>query len=349
MLIYEFAFRSANQTLDRNDKLALSTGLMRRLPPLAAIRAFEAAARTENFTAAAAELGMTQAAVSYQVKSLEERLGAPLFVREKGRVRLTALGIRLLPALSSAFDAIEAAFASHRDEDESLLTVTTTHTFANTWLAWRVGAFQMEHPDLAVRLTTSNEVVDLRSGDADVAVRAGRGDWEGLEHHRLFASSFTPMASPECVAEAEQKLGRKLEPGDIAQLNRINPSDDWWQQWFADNGVPADDSVLRRPGVRLENQANEGHAAMAGQGFALLTPLLWKGDVAAGRLCVPFPDRVSARGWAYWLVYPAERRMVPKVKRFREWLLAEMQTALAQLDTCEPTNADLAAVDYRAA
>ena len=116
---------------------------MRRLPPLAAIRAFEAAARTENFTAAAAELGMTQAAVSYQVKSLEERLGAPLFVREKGRARLTALGARLLPPLSSAFDAIEAAFASHREEDESLLTVTTTHTFANTWLAWTLGSFQM--------------------------------------------------------------------------------------------------------------------------------------------------------------------------------------------------------------
>ena len=90
---------------------------MRRLPPLAAIRAFEAAARTENFTAAAAELGMTQAAVSYQVKSLEERLGAPLFVREKGGARLTALGARLLPPLSSAFDTIEAAFASHREEE----------------------------------------------------------------------------------------------------------------------------------------------------------------------------------------------------------------------------------------
>ena len=148
---------------------------MRRLPPLAAVRAFEAAARAENFTAAAAELGMTQAAVSYQVKSLEERLGAPLFVREKGRARLTPLGARLLPSLTGAFDAIEAAFASHRQEDESLLTVTTTHTFANTWLAWRVGAFQMEHPDLAVRMTTSNDIVDLRSGDADLAIRAGRG------------------------------------------------------------------------------------------------------------------------------------------------------------------------------
>jgi LysR family transcriptional regulator, glycine cleavage system transcriptional activator len=308
---------------------------MRRLPPLAAIRAFEAAARTENFTAAAAELGMTQAAVSYQVKSLEERLGAPLFLREKGRARLTALGSRLLPPLSSAFDSIEAAFASHREEDESLLTVTTTHTFANTWLAWTLGSFQMQHMDLAVRMTTSNELVDLRSGDADVAIRGGSGDWEGLEQHRLFETTFTPMASPECMAEAKRKLGRKLEPHDIPGQNRISPTDDWWQQWFADNGVPADEAVLRRPGLRLENQANEGHAAMAGLGFALLTPLLWKGDVAAGRLTVPFPDRVSARGWAYWLVYPKERRMVPKVKRFREWLLPEMQASLDILANSE--------------
>jgi LysR family transcriptional regulator, glycine cleavage system transcriptional activator len=305
---------------------------MRRLPPLAAIRAFEAAARAENFTAAAAELGMTQAAVSYQVKSLEERLGSPLFVREKGRARLTPLGQRLLPALSSAFDAIEAAFASHREEDESLLTITTTHTFANTWLAWRLGAFQMEHPDLAVRMTTSNELCDLRGGDADVAIRAGGGGWEGMEEHRLFESAFTPMASPECIADVERKLGRRLEPRDIANQLRISPSDEWWQQWFADNGVPIDESQLRRAGIRLENQANEGHAAMGGQGFALLTPLLWKGDVAAGRLSVPFPDRVSARGWAYWLVYPSERRMVPKVKRFREWLNAEMRKAIDELD-----------------
>src|SRR5215210_1183014 len=183
---------------------------MRRLPPLSAVRAFEAAARTANFPAEAAEIGITQAAVSYQVKSLEERLGAALFVREKGRARLTPLGQRLLPSLSQAFDSIEAAFASHQAEDESLLTVTTTHTFANTWLAWTLGAFQMEHPDLAVRMTTSNDIVDLRSGDADVAIRAGRGGWEGLEQHRLFASSFTPMASPECIAAVEAKLGRKL-------------------------------------------------------------------------------------------------------------------------------------------
>ena len=178
---------------------------MRRLPPLAAIRAFEAAARTENFTAAAAELGMTQAAVSYQVKSLEERLGAPLFVREKGRARLTPLGARLLPPLSSAFDAIEAAFASHREEDERLLTITTTHTFANTWLAWRLGAFQMEHPDLAVRMTTSNELCDfapaMPTSRSAPATAAGKG-WSkiGCSIH------FTPMASPECIAGSSASL-----------------------------------------------------------------------------------------------------------------------------------------------
>ena len=298
---------------------------MRRLPPLAALRAFEAAGRNENFTSAAAELGMTQAAVSYQVRLLEERLSAPLFVREKGRVRLSALGSRLLPALTTAFDTIESTFSSHRQEDESQLTVTTTYTFANTWLAWRVGAFPMEHPDLAVRMTTSNAIVDLRSGEADVAVRAGPGGWEGLDCDRLFDSLFTPVASPEYIAATERSLGRSLEPSDLLDLQLISQSDDWWGQWFADNGVETDQTNALRPGVRLDNQANEGHAAMAGQGLALLTPFLWSGDIAAGRLVVPFPDRVSNRGWAYWLVAPPERRKVPKIKRFREWLVGEME------------------------
>jgi LysR family glycine cleavage system transcriptional activator len=304
---------------------------MRRLPPLSAVRAFEAAARNENFTAAAAELGLTQAAVSYQVKSLEERLGAPLFARERGRVRLTALGQRLLPSLSQAFDAIESAFASHRQEDEQLLTITTTHTFANTWLAWRLGGFQMAHPDLAVRMATSNDLIDLVAGEADVGIRVGKEPWEGLERHKLMQVYFTPMASPCCIAEAERKLGRNLRPSDLPDLQLINPGDSWWEQWFLDAGVAAD-TVARRPGVRMDNQANEGHAAMGGQGFALLTPFLWTGDVASGRLVRPFPI-VSTRGWAYWLVYPTERRMVPKVKRFREWLLDEMAVERAETAT----------------
>ena len=303
---------------------------MRRLPPLAAIRAFEAAARTENFTAAAAELGMTQAAVSYQVKGLEERMGAPLFVRERGRVRLTPLGARLLPSLTSAFDTIEAAFASHRQEDEALLSVTTTHTFANTWLAWRLGAFQMEHPDLAVRLTTSNELIDLRSGESDVAIRAGRGDWDGLERHKLFDIHFMPMASPCCMAEARKKFGDQLQPADLLHLPLISPQDSWWEQWFKDWEVETDGRPQPRGGLRLDNQANEGHAAMGGQGFALMTPFLWVNDIEQGRLLAPFPEKLSRRGWSYWLVYPSERRLIPKIKRFREWLDAAMDRAHAE-------------------
>jgi LysR family glycine cleavage system transcriptional activator len=301
---------------------------MRRLPPLSAVRVFEAAARAENFTAAAAELGMTQAAVSYQIKALEERLGAALFVRERGRARLSPLGARLLPALTQAFDMIEAAFASHRAEDEQLLSVTTTHTFANTWLAWRLGAFQMQHPDLAVRLNTSNELVDLRSGDADVAIRAGIGDWEGLECHQLLPITFTPMASPEFLSQVERDLGRPVQPADLPGLAMISPSDEWWDVWFRDAGVGTDGRARLRGGLRLDSQANEGHAAMGGRGFVLLTPDFWRGDIAVGRLVQPF-TKVSTRGFAYWLVYPPERRMVPKVKRFREWLLDELNAAEA--------------------
>jgi LysR family glycine cleavage system transcriptional activator len=302
---------------------------MRKLPPLTAVRVFEAAARNENFTAAAAELGMTQAAVSYQVKSLEERIGAQLFLRERGRATLTPLGQRLLPALSQAFDAMEAAFAAHQAEDESLLTITTTVTFANTWLAWCLGAFQMRHPDLAVRMNTGNEVMDLRSGDADVGIRGGKGNWEGVEKHLLVPSDFTPIASPAFIAEAERSLGRKIEPKDLLELNLITPEDDWWVQWFTDAGVPTDGAAKRR-GVRLDNQANEGHAAMAGLGIALLTPFFWQNDIAEGRLVMLFPELVSSRGWSYWLVYPPERRMVPKIKRFREWLLSEIAASRAQ-------------------
>ena len=299
---------------------------MRHLPPLAALRAFEAAARTENFTAAAAELGMTQAAVSYQVKSLEDRLGAPLFLRERGRVRLTPLGTRLLPSLTQAFDAIEAAFASHRAEDEALLTITTTQTFANTWLAWRLGEFQMAHADLAVRLTTGNEIVDLRSGDADVAIRAGHGRWEGLTCDRLMPIEFTPMASPSFLAKVERELGRPIQPADLVRLPKITPSDDWWNVWFNDAGIEVDGAPRPRGGLRLDSQANEGHAAMGGQGFVLLTPAFWQGDIAVGRLVQPF-DQVSTISYAYWLVYPSERRLVPKIKRFREWLLGAMEEA----------------------
>ena len=295
---------------------------MRKLPPLAAVRVFEAAGRHENFTNAASEMGMTQAAVSYQVRLLEERLGAPLFVREKGRARLSPLGARLLPQLTQAFDSIDAAFAAHREEDEALLTVATTFTFANTWLAWRLGAFQVEHPGIAVRLMTGNTITDLHGGEADIAIRAGAEPWDGLVCEPLMRIDFTPMCTPSFLEKTEERLGRKIEPADLMGLPLISPDDPWWDDWFALAGVKAEGRA-RKAGLRLDSQADEGHAAMGGQGVVLLTPEFWKNDISVGRLVQLFPLNATA-GFRYWLVYPEHRRRVPKIRHFRKWLKASV-------------------------
>jgi LysR family glycine cleavage system transcriptional activator len=290
---------------------------MRRLPPLAAVRVFEAAARHENFTSAAAELGMTQAAVSYQIKLLEERLGAPLFRREKRRVVLTDAGRRAAPQITRAFDAIDSAFGTIRAEDAGLLAVSTTNTFANTWLAWRLGSFQMANPEMAVRLLTDETVSDFASGEADVAIRSGLGGWDGLAAELIVPIDFTPMCSPGFL----DRYG-PFAPADMLRVPLISPHDPWWPFWLREAGVDVPEGPPR-PGVRLDSQAHEGHAAMAGQGVAMLTPFFWRNDLAEGRLVRLF-EQVSTRGYAYWLVYPEARRGVAKIKRFREWLLAEL-------------------------
>jgi LysR family glycine cleavage system transcriptional activator len=290
---------------------------MRRLPTLAAVRVFEAAARHENFTAAANELGMTQAAVSYQVKLLEERLGAPLFRREKRRVVLTDAGRKAAPPITRAFDAIDAAFGAIRADDEAVLTVSTSNTFANTWLAWRLGSFQMNHPEMAVRLLTSDALADFVSDDVDVAIRAGLGGWEELHEELLVRIDFTPMCSPGFL-----RRHGPFEPEDLLRVPQISPHDPWWPFWLREAGVEVPDGPPR-VGVRLDSQAHEGHAAMAGQGIAMLTPFFWRNDLTEGRLVRPF-DQVSTRGYAYWLCYPEARRSVPKIRRFREWLQAEL-------------------------
>ena len=291
---------------------------MRKLPPLAAVRVFEAAARHQNFTAAADELGMTQAAVSYQMKVLAERLGVPLFRREGRRVVLTEAGARVSAQLTRAFDAVEAAFAGLRAEDERLLTISSTNTFANTWLAWRIGGFQMAHPEAAVRLLTSDVLVDFVAEEVDVGIRAGTGPWPGLAADLLMRVDFTPMCSPAFLATH----GGRIAPEAMLRLPLISPHDPWWPHWLTEAGVEVPGDALRS-GVRLDSQAHEGHTAMAGQGVAMLTPFLWRSDLAEGRL-VRVSDQVSTRGYAYWLVCPEHRRSAPKIARFRSWLLAEV-------------------------
>ena len=293
---------------------------MRKLPPLSAIRVFEAAARHEHFTAAADELGMTQAAVSYQIRALEDRVGARLFERSKGRVRLTDIGRRLLGPLTDAFDRMDAAFAAVRSDDDNLLSISTTSTFANTWLAWRIGGFQMEHANLAVRLDASNALIDFATSEFDVAIRAGEGDWPGLHATRLFEIDYTPICSPWFMDEWKAAHGgRDMQPADLVGLPQVSVNDPWLDQWLTERGVAVPDRPPR-PGVQLDSQTAEGTAAMAGRGIAMLTPFFWRYDLTEGRLVRPFRE-TSSRGWGYWLVYPEHRHQSPKIKRFCEWLL----------------------------
>ncbi|WP_068090672.1 LysR substrate-binding domain-containing protein [Novosphingobium rosa] len=291
---------------------------MRKIPPLAAVRVFEAAARHENFTAAARELGMTQAAVSHQIRLIESHLGQPLFRRERQRVILTDAARRAAARLGKGLDMIESAFADMRLDDETTLTISTTPTFANTWLAWRIGVFQMRFPDIAVRLLMQEGLSDFTDDGVDVAVRSGYGSWPGLAAHRLIEQDFTPMCSPGFLASQ----GGAIRPQDLLRLPLLSPHDPSWACWLQQAGLAqAGEAPLQ--GVRMDSQANEGHAAMAGQGVAMLTPFFWRQDMAEKRLVPLFPQ-VSSLGMAYWIVYPDHRRRARKIRRFCEWLLAEI-------------------------
>lgn len=297
---------------------------MRKLPPLTAVRVFEAAARHENFTRAAAELGMTQAAVSYQVKLLEDRLGVPLFLRERRRVTLSDAGRRAAPLVARAFDLIDDAFGALVAEDESVLAISTTQTFASNWMAPRLGSFQLAHPALAVRLRTDNRVIDFAREEVDVAIRStlGAGEWPGLRAHFLFRLHSTPICSP-----GFRDSHGIDKPEDLLRVPRLSPGDEWWQFWFRAAGVAVGEGE-RRAGIRFDTQAMEGQAALSGAGIGMLTPLFWRAELASGRLVQPFP-LISFEGPGYWLVYPEHRRNQAKIRAMRDWILAEVEVMKA--------------------
>lgn len=289
---------------------------MSKLPPLAAVRAFEAAARLENFSRAGEELGMTQAAISYQIRQLEDRLGRALFVREKGRVRLSETGRRLLPAISGAFSAMGDAFAALSNDDADVLTISAAITFGGTWLSARIGRFQMRYPDLAVRLLMSNDLVDFDATNIDVAIRTGRGDWPGLRSDFLFRSYVTPICSP--MFRDAQGIAA---PADLLRAERLAPNDPWWAGWFAAAGIGT--PLAPRQGVELDSQLQEATAVQGGFGIALMTPLYWQVELDAGRLVQPF-DTLYQPGTGTYLVHREGRVGVRKIERFREWLHEEL-------------------------
>ncbi|WP_343716988.1 transcriptional regulator GcvA [Inquilinus sp.] len=295
-----------------------------QLPPLAAVRVFEAAARHLSFTRAAEELGMTQAAVSYQIRLLEDRVGAPLFLRLTRKVALTEAGARLAPVLTEAMSRMAGAFAALRDDaGGGLLSVTTVLTMASNWLVPRLGRFQAAHPKVTVRVDTGQANVDFTRGDYDLGIRYGRGVWPGLAVHWLMSVDITPLCSPALL----ERAGGVRHPRDLLRLPLLWDVADTWQRWFAAAGEAVPASVAD-DGLRLDTQQMMGQVAKAGQGVALLNPLFFADELASRQLVQPFPTMLREDG-AYYIVYLETRRDVPKIALFREWLLAEAAAAMA--------------------
>ncbi len=286
------------------------------LPPLSAVRAFEAVAGHLNFTRAAQELGMTQAAVSYQIKLLEERIGGPLFIRLPRKVELSDTGRRLAPQVRQAFELMREAFADVSGEAANLLSISTVQSFATQWLAKNLGLFQLAQPDIAVRLDTGSDVVDLVNGTFDFGIRTlAEARAKGLAHDLLVKADFTPLLSP-ALAET---IGGVREPADLLKLPLLDAQDEWWPMWFAAAGVPGP-SEDGRPRSFLEVQSLLGAAAIAGRGVTMLTPGLFRDEIASGELIQPFPLLADA-GRGYYLVYAESRRNLAKIKKFRDWIL----------------------------
>ena len=288
------------------------------LPPLAAVRVFEAAARHKNFTTAATELGMTQAAVSYQIKVLEERVGAALFVRQARGVELSEIGVQFAQRSTDALDILSDAFAGAKGRTEDTLQISAIPTFATNFLAQRIGCFQIANPSIAVRIVVNQALADFTSDGFDLGIRSGLGDWPGLKSHLLVPVAFTPMLSPSLA----EKAGGLHHPADLLKLPIIEPAHPWWRHWFKAAGV-RDADLATQPGLQFGSQLLEANAAIAGQGIAILTPAFHEDVIAQKRLYQPF-DLVCSDGQGYWLVYPENRRNLTKIRLFRNWLQGEV-------------------------
>jgi LysR family transcriptional regulator, glycine cleavage system transcriptional activator len=299
-------------------------GMARRLPPLNALRAFEAAARHLSFTKAADELAVTQAAISHQVKGLEDRLGVALFRRANRALVLTEVGQAYLPALRDAFDAIDAATARILQKDKAgTITVTTMPSFGAAWLVRRLGAFRALHPDIDVRLLTVERLVDFAREDVDIGIRFGVGSWPGLKAERLLTEDMFPMCSPALLKE------KKLEkPEDLRHHTLLHDDMETdWRRWLVAAGVKGIDP---NRGLHFTNSSMLLQAAVEGQGVALGRSALASGYLAAGQLVKPFELKLPVDA-AYYVVYPAAYAQRPKVMAFRDWLMEEVAKDEAQI------------------
>ncbi len=296
--------------------------MARSLPPLNALRAFEAAARHLSFTKAADELNVTPAAVSHQVKSLEDLLGVALFRRLTRALRLTDAGQAALPTLTEGFDKlVEGADRMRAYCESGLLTVSVSPSFGSIWLVPKLDRFRSRHPDIEIRIDGTDRLVDVSRGDADVAVRYGPGGYKGVQVEYLFNQFNTPVCSPALLG-GEHPLRR---PDDLRHHTLLHV--DWkdaeasWRMWLLAAGLH-DIDPSRGPHFTQEDMAVQ--AALNGQGVALIGDMLVADHLAAGRLVCPFrPDIRTPLKFSYCLLSARDSATQPKVAAFREWLIEE--------------------------
>ena len=306
----------------------------RRLPPLNALRAFEAAARHMNFSRAADELSVTPGAVSQQIQNLEDYIGGPLFKRTPKGLLLTDAAQTALPALREAFDRLaEAASLLTAVEEGRRLTVSVAPSFAAKWLMPRLGRFEAAHPEIEVWVNTGLELVDFTSGEIDLAIRYGSGRYPGLEVTRLLGETVSPVASPALLEE--QPL-RQL--GDLAGhtlLHDGSPDADEscpdWAMWLAARGVRGVDGAR---GPRFNQSSLVIEAAVNGRGVALAKRTLAQADLDAGRLVQPFED-ATAVDFAYFIVHPKAKARLKQVRAFTTWVVAEAEAHERALRTID--------------
>jgi len=306
----------------------------RRLPPLNALRAFEAAARHLNFSRAADELSVTPGAVSQQIQNLEDYVGVALFKRTPKGLLLTDPAQIALPALREAFDRLaEAASMLTAAVDGRRLTVSVAPSFAAKWLVPRLGRFEALHPLVDVWISAGMELVDFNSGEIDIAIRYGSGHYAGLEVQRLMQETVIAVTSPELLAA--HPLNQLSDLAGQVLLHDGSPDADEscpdWTMWLAARGVTGVDGSR---GPRFNQSSLVIEAAVGGRGVALAKRALAQADLDAGRLVAPF-QIATAVDFAYYLVHPKAKGRLPQVKAFVAWVTAEAQAHEAMLRTMD--------------
>jgi LysR family glycine cleavage system transcriptional activator len=292
----------------------------RALPPLHALRVFEAAARHRSFTRAAQELAVTQAAVSQRIKGLEAEIGQALFRRLPRRLVLTEAGTELADGVAEALDGLRQAVAKvRRRELAGRLTLTAMPSFAAGWLVPRLGRFFARRPEIELGLHTGAELIDLRQGGIDVAIRHGSGRYPGLAAERLASEEMFPVCAPA--------LARRLRrPADILDHTVIQDQGIDWEPWLAAAGL---EGVRLPPGPSFHDTTLALRAAADGQGITLGRTLVALDVMKTGALVRPFPQGVpSPHG--YHVVCLPDRAEEPRVRAFRDWLKEEVVASQAE-------------------